>query len=307
MKSLSEIGAQLMRELRQALLDFLIPKGVPSSETASLIYLIRKNTRNLRASTSAGAKTLGERRDALLLGAGALYLLGYLTWALYGLMNDIGFIPVLDAQYFAAGILPAILLSIFIVAIRLTRVFDVWMKYPPTRIQLFISRGLLIIGLGAVICFSLRGNRTDILTVSELGIASACLYSSAVFARNRGIRGLQIIVVYFARANVILGLMLWLLYVKRVMPTVPPEWGGARSRCVLLDVDATQISLETADRILEKSMGISDKVRRTVSVNLIFEGNEFLFLTPQADPPSANNPVYRIRKDVVKAIFSCEK
>ena len=296
-----------MRKLRQAVVDFVIPKGVPSSQTASLIYLTRKNTRNLRASVSAGAKTLGERRDALLLGAGALYLLGYLTWALYGLMNDVGFIPVLDAQYFAAGILPAILLSVFIVAIRLTRVFDAWMKYPPTRIQLLIGRGLLIIGIAAGVCFWWRGDRTDIVTVSELGIASACVYSSAVFARNRGIRGLQIIVVYFARANVILGLLLWLLYVKRLMPLVPPEWGGARSRCVLLDVDITQISLETGDRILEKSMGISDKVRRTVSVNLIFEGNDFLFLTPKGDPPSASNPVYRVRKDVVKAIFSCPK
>lgn len=293
--------AQWMRKVRQA----VIPKGVPPSETASLIYLLKKNTRGLRSTIFSGAKTLGERRDALLLGAGALYLLGYLTWALYGLMNGIGFIPVLDAQYFAAGILPAILLGIFVIAIRWIRIFDLWMKYPPTRNQLLITIGLRVIGAAGVIAYIVgyRRFRYDPVMTNIMSAGALCLYAGEVVARNRGMIAVQRLVVYFAHANVILGLMLWLLYIKRVMPMVPPEWGGAQSRCVALDVDMAQISLETGNRILEKSMGISDKVRRTESVNLIFEGNEFFFLTLQSDPPSAANPVYRLRKDVVKAIF----
>lgn len=299
-----------MRKIWHRVVRFSIPKGVPSNETASLVYLIKKNTRDLRAAVSGGAKTLGERRDALLLGAGALYLLGYLTWALYGLVNDIGFIPVLDAQYFAAGILPAVLLSILVVAIRLTRVFDLWMRYPPTQNQLRLSRFLLVVGLAGFVSFAAAMINPAVrsgVTAYAGGVGAACLYAHEVVARRRGMRAAQLIVVYFARANVIVALLLWLVYVKRVMPLVPPEWGGAQSRCVLLDVDMAQISLETGSRILEKSMGISDKVRRTTSVNLIFEGNDFFFLTLQGDPPSAANPVYRLRKDVVKAVFPCGK
>ena len=56
-------------------------------------------------------KRLGEIRDSLLVLASALYFLGYLSWAFYAWEHKLGLLPVLDAQYFAAGVFPAVILS----------------------------------------------------------------------------------------------------------------------------------------------------------------------------------------------------
>lgn len=254
----------LIRKGRKLLTAIFWPKGVAPNETVSVPHLIRKDSGNFGRGVSSRAKTLGERRDALLLGAGALYLLGYLSWATYGLINQIGFIPVLDTQYFAAGVLPAVLLFAFIWVIRSVRVFDMWMRYPPTRSHLLVSRLLLVAAVGGFVWLqvAVKGNpgvmRSSGFRSSFFWFTtstSACLYFSAVFARNRGFRPMQLVVVYTAHAYAILGLFLWVLYVKQLMPKLPPEWGGARSRCVLVDIDSEQLSLETRPRILADTIG----------------------------------------------------
>jgi hypothetical protein len=108
-----------------------------------------------------------------------------------------------------------------------------------------------------------------------------------------------------ARIYAILIPLLWLWYVDRVMPNLPPEFGGAESRCVLLDVDSAQLSRETRDQFLPRETDLSGVVRRTTSLNLIFDGSEYFFVTAQSGRPSAKNPVYRMKKEAVKAIFPC--
>jgi hypothetical protein len=132
------------------------------------------------------------------------------------------------------------------------------------------------------------------------------MYLSQLVARNRGTRLMQQIMIWGIKGYAFLGLFLWLVYVDRLMPLLPTEWGGARSRCVLLDVDKAQLSPETQLRIVgESDARRSEHVVRTKSVNLIFEGSEYFFLTEQSGRPSPANPVYRVRKDTVKAVFPC--
>jgi|GEM_PF-5401341 len=55
---------------------------------------------------------IGELRDALLVGAGIVYILGYVTWSISAYSLGLGLLPALEAQYFMAGIAPAVILGI---------------------------------------------------------------------------------------------------------------------------------------------------------------------------------------------------
>lgn len=280
------------------------PKGVRSDQTTAFGALLWEDLKVCCRSVGAGGKNLGQWRDSLLLAAGILYLLGYLSWALYGLNNGIGFIPVLDTQYFAAGIIPAALFCLFWIAHRILHVLNVWTQGPPTRNQMVLSRILLIVTvifLGIVFALDRFHLRTPRFLL--FGLFSG--YLAAVVARKRGLRLYQWIAIFMGRVYAVLILLLWLWYVDRLMPNLPPEFGGAESRCVSLDVDSAQLSSETRGQFLPKEMDLSGNVRRTTSLNLIFDGSEYFFVTAQSGRPSAKNPVYRVRKEAVKAIFPC--
>lgn len=281
-----------------------------TEESIPLWPLVRQNFSHLGTGIDDTSKKLGERRDGLLLGAGVLYALGYLTWALYGLNNGIGFIAVFDVQYFAAGIVPAILIGLFMVVIRLLRAVEGWLKYAPTRRQLVVATILTAFGTIAgpfFLLFLFVGTSTATwLTALSLCVS---VYVAHLVARNRGSRFLQGFMIWSVRVYGVFGFILWLLYVDRVMPLVPTEWGGAKPRCIVCDIDNAQLSPETQSRILVKTDGDKNsKVVRTRPLNLIFDGSEYFFLTEQDGQPSAVlNPIYRLRKDAVKAVFACPK
>ena len=44
--------------------------------------------------------TIGNLRDALLVGAGTVYILGYLTWSISTYLQGLCLLPALEAQYF---------------------------------------------------------------------------------------------------------------------------------------------------------------------------------------------------------------
>ena len=55
---------------------------------------------------------LGSIRDGLLVVVGMAYVLGFLTISYYAHQHDLGLLPLLDAQYFLAGLLPALLIAL---------------------------------------------------------------------------------------------------------------------------------------------------------------------------------------------------
>jgi hypothetical protein len=262
---------------------------------------------------SAGLRSLGKQRDGLLLAAGALYLLGYLTWACYGATSEIGFIPVFDAQYFAAGIVPAIIIILFSLTLRLLRSFDAWRRQKPTPGQKKLANILYVVGIGGILAFvivlgisSAAGWRPESWHVWLASAACVCLYLAAIWNRSEGDRFLQVIANFILWAYAFLvPLILLLFYLENIMPNLPPEWGGAAARCAELDVDSAQIAPETRQRIRANTASTAEKIVRTAAVYIIFDGAEYLFLAESNAKPSRNNRVYRLRKEVVKGIFPC--
>lgn len=57
-------------------------------------------------------RQIGHLRDGFLVGAGALYLLGYLVWTGYAARYGLGLLPALEPQYLLAGLIPALVLCL---------------------------------------------------------------------------------------------------------------------------------------------------------------------------------------------------
>ena len=284
-----------------------------TAQVKGLLASLRTHFKDIWIGFEGSLKWLGDRRDGLLLVGGGLYFLGYLSWALYGGFNNIGWIPVLDTQYFAAGIIPAIIIFVFVLSKRLLRSFGAWLKGEPTTIQqklskIFTACAFAGMTVGVVLRFIVLRAEPAWLYASVVG-AVVILYLGAIVGRRKGILLLQwasliIIGLYVYTGPIILSL----LYIDKIMPRVGPEWGGARASCSHLDVDVSQISLETRRKILEEGDRVSTEgVFRTMPVYLIFDGNEYLFLSEYGEKPSPTNRVYRLRKDAVKGIFPCSQ
>ena len=306
--------SRLLRAAQKAA-EFISPDAFrrqPGSteESIPLWPLFRQKLGDLRDGIGDTSKTLGERRDGLLIGAAGLYLLGYLTWALYGLLNGIGFIPVLDAQYFAAGIVPAILIGLLLLIFKFLRAFQMWLSYAPTPRQITVAQFSILAAALAflfVLLFGLLEKPFGSVLALVIGVLG--LYLADLVARNRGSQITQLTTLLLVRLYTVVGLFFWVWYATDIMPSVPTEWGGARAQCVQCDVDSAQLSPETRSQIAMPSNESTDvaspTVLRTRPLNLIFEGNEYLFLTGESGRPSRANPVYRLRKDAVKAVFAC--
>lgn len=73
-------------------------------------------------------ETIGKFRDGILVGAGALYILGYLVMAYYASKKNLGLLPALDFQYIIAGIIPAFLIIVLCFSIRYLLVFRDWVS-----------------------------------------------------------------------------------------------------------------------------------------------------------------------------------
>jgi hypothetical protein len=64
----------------------------------------------------------GKLRDRLLIAAGAIYVLGYVTWSVHAFTHQLGPLPAVQGQYFVAGLVIAIILfSIYMVVESIIR------------------------------------------------------------------------------------------------------------------------------------------------------------------------------------------
>jgi hypothetical protein len=53
-------------------------------------------------------------RDVILVGAGGAYILGFIIWSIHASTQDLGFLPVINPQYLAAGFAPILVFGFVI-------------------------------------------------------------------------------------------------------------------------------------------------------------------------------------------------
>ena len=265
-----------------------------------------------RRKTEVLISRLGALRDGLLLLAGVIYLLGYISWANYALMTRIGLVPALDAQYFTAGIVPAVIFFLFVLSVRVLRAFHRWLKRPASDKDRTVGKVLTWLAFAVTLVFvvlNLIFRKALPGWVSSLGfVFLALMMAGAFFGRGKEDRFMIKMGLFIIWSYTILG-ALWLIlgYTIEVFPRLSAELGGPKPRCTQLDIDGSQISPETRLELRGNTTAAADQpVFRSAPVYLIFDGSDYVLLAERPDTLSPTNRVYRLRKDAVKGEFPCK-
>jgi hypothetical protein len=141
-----------------------------------------------------------------------LYVLGYLSWSAYAYDNHFGLLPALDAQYFAAGVLPALVCVLTVCCIYLVRAIARWSSQAPSPVRRNVARVLgatsivlIVLGFG----LSRISNTPWFAPLLYGGVFM--IYLDALIqgsSGNRFLRGVALVGLY---ASVVL-IPLWLLF-----------------------------------------------------------------------------------------------
>lgn len=265
-------------------------------------------------SPSSLLKNLGGLRDGLLVLVSLVYVLGFSVWSVVAWINNLGALPVLDAQYFTAG-LPPFMAAVSVGAlIHLSRrvlleIWPRWLSSLSLKNQLLIHA--LLGGVALVILVALLGAEWLQTTPSDIGFAGGFLAVFFIgllqqpivlltrwldFLVDRGslsqeaakeLRthwGWKFIVRRPSLSNLYLlfaalgaaGIFYWtsVLYLK-----VPQEFGGAEPRCAQLDVVWSDLSPETRQNLPVASPSNEEQmVVGTKEVMIYFVGGESIMM-----------------------------
>lgn len=259
-----------------------------------------------------GVRALGTLRDGLLVIAAAVYVLGYLVWSWNAWTNDLGLLPALDVQYFAAGVLPAFLLWSCYVAVKnamgITRGLARWVRRPmQARGLRQLTLAIFAVGLAVLIYGTL------ILRSSVMWLGTGVMLTFVLMRARPEYTGKSWSARYYRFAAIYNPVFVGcftglLLYVSLLYPMLPQSLGGTKPRCVYLDVEKRELSNETLRALFPaESVGSQDQVIQSVKVDVYFWGRNFLRVKPHAAAKDAKQSVYEIRQGIIQAVSSCDQ
>ena len=220
-------------------------------------------------------RQLGVYRDSFLVTASVVYLLGYVSWAHYAATNGLGMVPVLDAQYLVAGLIPAL---IAIITVRLVRLqLTIWRaasaepsagRYSAGTMVFSAGKYVLVgAGLALVVADWVNLERLAAVATIVLPFAGYAAMVGALLQGNRGERfpryyGLGVIWIMIVFVPVIAGLM----YVDKIFPRVPAAFGGPAPQCLRLDVVSADLSRSMKPILLEEA-GVMQASRSAIAAD----------------------------------------
>ena len=250
-------------------------------------------------------------RDATLGLAGLDYVLGYLSWAMYASDHGWGLVPVLDAQYFSAGVVPTLIaIAAFIIGWWLRRLSQ-WVRKPKPATRTANKRWsvLEIIGFcsivsGFVFLFFKRNSAVGPILI-VIGMLSHIAASFLSHAQSDLWSQRFILSVAWIQLP-LLGAAAVLFYIARIFPTLPQPLGGPRSECVQLDFDVAKVSAETLQLLApewQKTHTTNSGVARSRNLYLVLQSNEFLLLQVDRQTSSATNRPFRIKSSEVASVI----
>lgn len=273
---------------------------------------------------------LAKLRDGLLVTAVIVYILGYLVWSLNAWVNNLGLLPALDFQYFVAGIFPALLIWLVYIGVgngrRLSKNFTKWFDPDAKGKVRYLRRFMRLINH---LFWWTLGVKIILQQIEEIGIANVDIFSGIqVDISIRTILFIAVFVLVMLPFYFVTGLTKFshlesLLYCYVVLigafvvglgfytfaiyPQLPQALGGLRPRCVYLDVKKGEMSNGTLKDIFPvDAIKSSSEVVRSVKVDIFFSGGEFIRVRPHVENQGVTPRVYKIRKDIVQTVVSCE-
>jgi hypothetical protein len=197
------------------------------------------------AGTLRRVLAFAELRDAVLFLGTTVYVLGYLTWAVYSADQGLGVLPPLEGQYFLAGVVP-LLLVIFAIA-------ALWAIAPlsdPAARRTASLRGerVMIPSLAAILVPAGMSPWMMLPQPWSAGLllaGCAGVYVSLALKVRSAEFGTGVMLWLFRMAVPLLVLSALLFNATRLFPLLSRELGGPRPLCVELDVVAASVSPAT--------------------------------------------------------------
>jgi hypothetical protein len=260
---------------------------------------------------AALVESLPKWRDGVLVLAGLAYVLGYLSWAIYSSENGIGLSVVLDAQYFSAGIFPAIIVIAACLLAWWLRWLARWVRRPlpdsgRTVKTILDAVAFLCIVTGFALLFLMKNGATVPGLIIFAGVVAALV--SSFFSREKTDRWYHRFVLGLGWLYLpLVAVIAFSFYTTRMFPDLPHAFGGPRPQCIQLDVDAAKLSANTLQ--LLRPRGQPDQthqpgIMRSGNLYLIFQSSEHLFLQTSRQTSRTNRQVFRLNSSAVEGLFA---
>ena len=280
-------------------------------------------------------------RDGFLVVSAGLYVIGYFAWSLYAWANGLGLLPVLSAQYVAAGATIGMFLLLAWLATRglwLARErLHVWFQKPTEprltlRWILALVCNLILYAFVFVVLTGIYKHNPFIFPALLFSFAFLVFFAEEVKQPPRWIR---VIYVRLARPFRYVKLrqlaqfvlrpgghrvlrVFYGIYLSVIVPTIflifgalsfiylPRELGGPSPSCIQLDVDKTMLSREAQRELLPDPPASSLNVARTFPLDLMFEGGDSILVRRHDRQPQKDLRVFAIGPKLVTARVDCD-
>lgn len=243
-------------------------------------------------------KSLGDCRDALIISASFVYVVGYGIWSLSAYRLNLGLLPAVDLNYFLAGLAPAIsfigALGLFSVAEQLRERLENLPEEVST--QRAIVRALVIVASLALFVYLIATHDSVVgifvseeseFAISCVGVFFLVLYLFPPVSRkakfsNPILYGLTeasigspaFLSIYRKFTSIALGLFLisivafgWVL----ILPKVPQALGGIKSRCAYFEIKTDDFTAQMHRKLVTSPITVeaNKKVVRTGRLEVI--------------------------------------
>lgn len=290
----------------------------------------------------ARVRALGRYRDAFLVLASTVYVVGFSIWSLVAWRLGLGPMPVLDAQYFVAGLPPLFAVCLVVMVIKVARFYllEQWPQFVgqlSRRQQLVVYAALFVLFIAAGACLDesatiapFVGVRPD--TIESAGMVLAFLALILIpwkplatwfdsYAKTQppaSVRTpvrLGITLVrnqlqswdmqqrrYVFLIPIVAGMFAIYLYVTAYYIAIPQVLGGGKPRCAALDVKVADLSAAT---ISDLGVARRDKeaTAQTPRLDVYFAGHDTILVGVRS---ARGRAVFELPRDSVTAIRWCD-
>lgn len=253
---------------------------------------------------------LGQLRDGIFIGGGALYVLGYILWSAHALDEGLGLLPALEPQYLLAGsLLAVILLVAAVLGIAIRRLVDLafrwrnddrrpgWFRFVGGVMVWAFSFAPIAAGVGL---WSAADTGIDSLLFYGLASLGVVLWMLVEWLAPRFTKRYD--VSFYAvsiSATFAFGAIPFL--VKVVYPNVPQEIGGVKPRCGYVEMARADASPSLARELFVSNQSGST-IARSRKLLIFFSGGD-AYIVRARNLRGAHT--YELRKQIVKSVSGC--
>ena len=263
---------------------------------------------------SCWLKRVGGIRDGLLVAATLVYILGYAVWSINALVRHLGLLPLIDPQYFVAGIAPAIILALAYLAYRRLAGF---VHFLSSKIGSDAAGSMLVLRRAIVIFYwmAMAGFLVTLIywqrlvptiVVCVLWLAIGLFYAASEEQTSRLQKlNARFMTLLFAFGPASLLISFYIASHRNL----PQEVGGFRPRCGYVDLSKSAISNETMrDLIPPDAIKTESQILRTAKLSIYFSNSELMLVKPYVQPQQGGelgSEVYEIEKKIINAVHWC--